>query len=232
MDSTTQQPLKPTDTTNQQQASTSQNLGNTTKSFNIEGLTVYFDEFIIKDEVVELESRTSFSETTFNSMSHVENDTVTDQSTSYNDETTSDNMRTSFSKLPNDEAPPFNYELNPDIYLYTNPIIFVTFTGIQSIKLTINNMRPTDMIEAAASTSESMTKSMILSQSQRPLMELSAQFGSIKCLLCPKQIHLLIDMVTKLTDYIEAANAIKKCKICNFVFKLLTLFLTYFISKS
>lgn len=146
-------------------------------------------------------------------MSNVENETVNDQSTSSTDETVSDSMRTSFSK-PNDEAPPFNYELNPDIYLYTNPIIFVTFTGIQSIKLTINNMRPTDMIEAAAATtSESMTKSMILSQSQRPLMELSAQFGSIKSLLCPKQIHLLIDMVTKLTDYIDAANSIKKCKI-------------------
>ena len=42
---------------------------------------------------------------------------------------------------------------------------------------------------------------------QRPLLELSAQFGSIKCLICPKQINLLTEMVTRLNEYIEAANS-------------------------
>lgn len=45
---------------------------------------------------------------------------------------------------------------------------------------------------------------------QRPFLEVNAQFGAIKSLLCPKQIHLLTDMATKLTDYVEAANAYKK----------------------
>jgi hypothetical protein len=107
--------------------------------------------------------------------------------------------------IPQDESPPFNFELNSDYYLYTNPIICVTFSGMQAIKLTINNMRPTELIlEADADPNKR------IQEQQRPLLELSAQFGSIKCLVCPKQIHLLTDMLTKLSDYVEAANAAKK----------------------
>ena len=197
-------------------ATPSLNLRNTTKSFNIEGLTVYFDEFIIKDEV-DTENLTSLADTTFGPLSQIDsNDEVNaDDATFAADQTTP--------VKPQDESPPFNYELNSEYYLYTNPIIFITFSGIQTIKLTINNMRPSDLImEAAAAAAasnlestgaSSLTTSTILSQqSQRPLMELNAQFGSIKSLLCPKQIHLLIDMITKLTDYVEAANAIKKAR--------------------
>ena len=190
-------------------ATPSLNLRNTTKSFNIEGLTVYFDEFIIKDEV-DTENLTSLADTTFGPLSQ----------TDPNEEVNADENTP---VKPQDESPPFNYELNSEYYLYTNPIIFITFSGIQTIKLTINNMRPSDLImEAAAAAAasnlestgvNSLTISTILSQqSQRPLMELNAQFGSIKSLLCPKQIHLLIDMITKLTDYVEAANAIKKAR--------------------
>jgi len=169
----------------------------------------------VKDEV-ESENLTSLTDSNNPSGKIFENQEEKDQAPP--DDTissldTSENTVTNSTLLlpPQDEASPFNYELNPDVYLYTKPVIFITFTGIQTIKLTINNMRPTDMIEAA-STSESMTKSTILSHSQRPLMELNAQFGSIKCLLCPKQIHLLIDMATKLIDYITAANNVKKAR--------------------
>lgn len=186
------------------------NRSNTTKSFNIEGLTIYFDEFIIKDEA-DAESLTA----AYNEPTQIESGDTEEHQTSLLDSTHSlsslNNTDSSFSK-PQDESPPFNYELNPDYYLYTNPIIFITFSGIQTIKLTINNMKPSDMIEAAvtANSAEAMTKSM--TQSQRPLMELSAQFGSIKCLLCPKQVHLMTDMVTKVTDYINDAHAVRKAK--------------------
>lgn len=187
------------------------NRSNTTKSFNIEGLTVYFDEFIIKDEVDAENLTAAYNEPT----TQIETGVDTEDQASLLDSTHSlsslNNTDSSFSK-PTDEAQPFNYELNPDYYLYTNPVIFITFSGIQTIKLTINNMKPSDMIEAAvaANSGEAMTKSM--TQSQRPLMELSAQFGSIKCLLCPKQVHLMTDMVTKVTDYVNDANAVRKAK--------------------
>lgn len=184
------------------------NRSNTTKSFNIEGLTIYFDEFIIKDEV-DAECLTTAYNEQFESAGTDEHQTSLLDST--HSISSLNNTDSSFSK-PQDESPPFNYELNPDYYLYTNPIIFITFSGIQTIKLTINNMKPSDMIEAAvaANSAEAMTKSM--TQSQRPLMELSAQLGSIKCLLCPKQVHLMTDMVTKVTDYINDAHAVRKAK--------------------
>ena len=115
----------------------------------------------------------------------------------------------SFNQSPQDEAPPFNFELDPNYYLYTNPIICLTFSGIQSIKLTINNLTPTDLI-LEATDNASFSSDKLNSNQQRPLLELSAQFGSIKCLLCPKQIHLLTEMFTKVNEYIEAANATKK----------------------
>jgi hypothetical protein len=124
--------------------------------------------------------------------------------------TTLSSETSSFNNLsPQDEAPPFNFELDPNYYLYTNPIICLTFSGIQSIKLTINNLTPTDLI-LEATDNANLSSDKLSSNQQRPLLELSAQFGSIKCLLCPKQIHLLTEMFTKLNEYIEAANATKK----------------------
>ena len=40
---------------------------------------------------------------------------------------------------PIDESPAFAFELDPDYYLYTNPIILITFSGIQTIKLNYLN---------------------------------------------------------------------------------------------
>ena len=77
----------------------------------------------------------------------------------------------------------------------------MTFSGVQSIKLTINNLRPSDLILDAEQAE------LLRQLQQRPLLELSAQFGSIKCLICPKQIHLLTEMVNRLNEYIEAANS-------------------------
>lgn len=107
-------------------------------------------------------------------------------------------------QTPVDESAPFNFDLNADYYLYTNPVIMLTFSGCQTIKLTVNNMKPTDLMMMADA------NMLGIKDQQRPFLEVSAQFGAIKSLLCPKQIHLLSDMVTKLTDYVEAANACKK----------------------
>ncbi len=187
------------------------NRSNTTKSFNIEGLTIYFDEFIIKDEVDTENLTAAYGEqSTVHSFQSGDAEDQKSLLDSTNSLSSLNNADTSLNK-PQDESPPFNYELNPDYYLYTNPIIFVTFSGTQAIKLTINNMKPSDMIEAAvANAADAMSKSM--TQSQRPLMELSAQFGSIKCLLCPKQVHLLTDMVVRISDYVGEANAVRKAK--------------------
>lgn len=106
---------------------------------------------------------------------------------------------------PVDESPPFNFDLNPDYYLYTNPVIMLTFSGCQSIRLTVNNMKPTDLMIATGSAADASIKDQ-----QRPFLEVNAQFGAIKSLLCPKQIHLLTDMVTKLVDYVDTANACKR----------------------
>lgn len=193
-------------------------LRNTTKSFNIEGLTVYFDEFIMRDDFDSQgsfenkakkmsESTSTQDETETNSLNSTidlndANSTISEESN-----TTVNNTTT-----PIDECPPFNFELNPDYYLYTNPIIMLTFTGMQSIKLTINNLRPTDMIIEAASSGQDLNTKLNqqIKDQQRPFLEVNAQFGSIKCLLCPKQIHLLTEMVNKLNDYIEQANNAKK----------------------
>nr|AWV66721.1 autophagy-related protein 2 [Brachionus calyciflorus] len=164
------------------------NLRNTTKNFNIEGLTIYFDEFIIRDEFDLNEANKNEFDTSLNTTLNSESNTTIDETTS-----------------PVDECPPFNFELDPNNYLYTNPIIMLTFSGIQSIKLTINNMRPTDLILDSLNTVNQHS----LNQ-QRPFLEVSAQFGSVKSLLCPKQIHLLTGMIEKLNDYVESVNNLKR----------------------
>lgn len=78
----------------------------------------------------------------------------------------------------------------------------LTFSGCQSIKLTVNNMKPTDLMMLDPNSG--------IKDQQRAFLEVNAQFGAIKSLLCPKQIHLLTEMATKLTDYIEAASVCKK----------------------
>jgi hypothetical protein len=211
------------------------NVRNTTKSFNIEGLTIYFDEFIVKDdseinsENFSLKSEKKTSEEQTNDLSRSLNSTI-DLTTSSIEVPSSPSSVSETPQLkPLDESPPFSYDLNPEYYLYTNPIILITFSGIQTIKLTINNMRPTDLIiEATTSSLSSDSKHHNSNQSgantagtidsndklqlqqQRPFLELNAQFGSIKCLMSPKQIHLLTAMFTKLTDYMDAANATRK----------------------
>lgn len=77
-------------------------------------------------------------------------------------------------------------------------------SGIQSIKLTVNNLKPTDLIMDADKFNQH------IKDQQRPFLEVNAQFGSIKSLVCPKQIHLLTEMITKINDYIEAATTTKK----------------------
>ncbi len=216
---------------------TTSNLRNTTKSFNIEGLTVYFDEFIVKDD----SDLNTGEAACYSSMRHEINVNKTEQETELSKSLNSTIELSSSSAdqslndsksqhqpvpvPPQDESQPFTYDLNPDYYLYTNPIIFITFSGIQSIKLTINNMRPTDLIMEATSSSTAHAGKQqpgsntagtidptdkLQLQQQRPFLEMNAQFGSIKCLMSPKQLHLLIDMFTKLNDYIEAANVTRK----------------------
>jgi hypothetical protein len=206
---------------------------NTTKSFNIEGLTVYFDEFIVRDDYdLQENNPTNFtnsntniqasntsldkSETSLNSTIELseENDTSTASSTSSPNAAVAHqnnpNSNQAMNKqAPTDEAAPFNFELNSDYYLYTNPIIMITFGGTQSIKLTVNNLKPTELIMEAASGQNNPHHSLGADQ-QRPLLELSAQFGSIKCLLCPKQIHLLGEMLTKVSEYIESVDQYKR----------------------
>jgi hypothetical protein len=220
---------------------------NTTKSFNIEGLTVYFDEFIVRDDYDLQENNPSNftnsnsnlhtaaggnsvsddtgldkSETSLNSTIELseENDTSTASSTSSpnaahhqnNPASRYANKKTAVTAAPTDEAAPFNFELNTDYYLYTNPIILITFGGTQSIKLTVNNLKPSEFIMEAASGGAPANNAYggLGADQQRPLLELSAQFGSIKCLLCPKQIHLLGEMLTKVSDYIESVEQYKR----------------------
>jgi hypothetical protein len=204
---------------------------NTTKSFNIEGLTIYFDEFIIRDDN-QNETNEASSSATSNPAESSYSDELTNTTTATTTTSASLNSTVDLdhssncssscnavSSPPKDESPPFTFQLNPDLYLYTNPIICLTFSGMQTIKLTINNMRPSDLILEAAAGSKDAASSLppngsnanqLIQQQQRPLLELSAQFGSIKCLLCPRQIHLLIEMFTKLNDYMEEANRAKK----------------------
>lgn len=196
---------------------------NTTKSFNVEGLTIYFDEFIVRDDY-EQNNQENMKQSSSSSLGKHDSDLNSLNSTIDLNETSNTTLADDPSQLttsltnpttqpsPVDESAPFNFELNPDYYLYTNPIIMLTFSGIQSIKLTINNLRPTDLIlEAASSGQDFSTKlNQQLKDQQRPFLEVNAQFGSIKCLLCPKQIHLLIEMINKLIDYVEAANAAKR----------------------
>ena len=195
---------------------------NTTKSFNIEGLTVYFDEFIVRDDYdLQENNPTNFtasssniqasnaslnkSETSLNSTIELSEDNDTRPASSTSSPTGAKVSAASTAAVPTDEAAPFNFELNSDYYLYTNPIIMITFGGIQSIKLTVNNFKPTELIMDVASGGNSS----LSADQQRPLLELSAQFGSIKCLLCPKQIHLLGEMLTKVSDYVESVNQYK-----------------------
>nr|AWV66695.1 autophagy-related protein 2 [Brachionus koreanus] len=154
---------------------------NNSKNFCVEGLTVYFDEFIVRDDEPYEPSK---SETSLNS--------TTGSNSTLNEE------------APVDECPPFNFDLDPNYYLYTSPIIMVTFSGVQSIKLTVNNMRPTDLILDGNSTGN-----QVASQ-QRPFLEVSAQFGAIKCFLCPRQIHLFVDMADRLVDYVNSVEEMKR----------------------
>ncbi|RNA33492.1 autophagy-related 2 -like protein, partial [Brachionus plicatilis] len=140
---------------------------NTTKNFCVQGLTCYFDEFMVRDDLAECRSEPSVSGT-------------------------------------EDECPPFNFDLDPNYYLYTSPVILVTFAGVQSLKLTVNNMRPTDLMLEAASPGNQVAAQ------QRPFLQVSAQFGAIKCLLCPKQIHLLTDMVNKIVEYMDSVQRMKQ----------------------
>ena len=159
---------------------------NSTKNFSIEGLTIYFDEFIIRDEPNESKNMCK-SDTSLNS--------TMGSNTTLNDESVNS---------PVDECPPFNFDLDPSYYLYTNPIIMLTFSGIQTIKLTVNNMRPTDFIL------ESNSAGNQIASQQRPFLEVWAQFGAFKCLLCPRQIHVLGNMVSKLVDYVNSVEKIKR----------------------
>lgn len=212
---------------------------NTTKSFNIEGLTVYFDEFVVRDDynlsdgldglmrgsssrTTTTTTTTTNHETTMSSSSETSLNSTIDLKDSNN--SSSSMLETSSTSSPGgqaaatttatpvDESPPFNFDLNPDYYLYTNPVIMLTFSGCQSIKLTVNNMKPTDLMMSAGNPNDAAANMFVggIKDQQRPFLEVNAQFGAIKSLLCPKQIHLLTDMATKLTDYVEAANAYKK----------------------
>lgn len=217
---------------------------NTTKSFNIEGLTVYFDEFIVRDDYDlnennpanfsntlagnnnnynNLASKSSSnmmtkSETSLNSTIELSEDSTTPENSitgsgvgggvgSSSISSSSSSMLSSPSPVkpsqPTDEAAPFNFELNSDYYLYSNPIIMLTFGGTQSIKLSVNNLKPMELIMDAGGPSTAANQ-------QRPSLELSAQFGSIKCLLCPKQIHLLTEMCKKVTDYVDSVAQHKR----------------------
>ena len=189
---------------------------NTTKSFNIEGLTVYFDEFVVRDDYDSNDldginrAPTKPQEASIMTSSGGGGESASLNSTIDLSKDSSSSSNTSSlldqsAQQPVDESPPFNFDLNPDYYLYTNPVIMLTFSGCQSIRLTVNNMKPTDLMIAAGSAADASIKDQ-----QRPFLEVNAQFGAIKSLLCPKQIHLLTDMVTKLVDYVDTANACKR----------------------
>ena len=168
-------------------------------------MTVYFDEFIVKDDTELNDATQTKHETTLESS--VNNPDASLNATVDLSDPSPSNGSFNLSppqQIPQDESPPFTFELDPQYYLYTNPIICLTFSGIQSIKLTVNNLTPTELILESNSGSDKLS-----SNQQRPLLELSAQFGAIKCLLCPRQIHLLTDMCVKLSEYMEAAEAAK-----------------------
>ena len=168
-------------------------------------MTVYFDEFIVKDDTELNDATQTQHETTLESS--VNNPDASLNATVDLSDPSPSNGSFNLSppqQIPQDESPPFTFELDPQYYLYTNPIICLTFSGIQSIKLTVNNLTPTELILESNSGSDKLS-----SNQQRPLLELSAQFGAIKCLLCPRQIHLLTDMCVKLSEYMEAAEAAK-----------------------
>lgn len=130
---------------------------NTTKSFNVEGLTIYFDEFVVRDDydlndleninrpfnrvnqesTRKFEQQTSSSENSLNSTIDI-NDSANESLHSMNTLSSANGPTSSLTfntasaapSKPVDESAPFNFELNPDYYLYTNPIILVTFSGI------------------------------------------------------------------------------------------------------
>nr|AWV66646.1 autophagy-related protein 2 [Brachionus rotundiformis] len=155
---------------------------NTTKNFTIEGLTVYFDEFTVRDELVVESSLSNADTDTGLNSTHGSNTTLNDD-------------------CPVDECPPFSFDLDPNYYLFTSPILMMTFAGMQSVKLTVNNMRPSDLLlEASPAGYQAASQ-------QRPFLEVSAQIGSIKCLLCPKQVHMLAATASRLVEYVDRAEA-------------------------
>ena len=203
-------------------------LRNTTKTLNVEGLTIYFDEFILRDEQDDDDEAEEEDESDDDENEKAEaaaaDDEVEQQGGEASNETSTSQQQQQHQPPPpppQDEAAPFNYELPASEYLFTKPVICVTFSGVQSLKLTINNMRPTDLIieaahahqhqqptaAAAAAAANTLGQSKQLNNQQRPMLELSAQLGSVKCLLCPRQIHLLGAMCAKIQRYVDEAEA-------------------------
>lgn len=135
----------------------------TNKKFCIDGLTVYCDEFTIKENLLFHED-------------------------SPPPHSTSSNLMTNSIYVNQDE------NLNTGInYIYTNPVICATFSGLQEIDVTIKQPSISTTLQAQSQQNQNM-----------PKLEVNAQFGSIKCFLCPKQIHLLSKLINSFSNDVNS----------------------------